>query len=309
MDGRRPDGPFLVGVNLPWQDYGLDFGANAWQPGGGLARRDRGERLRPVLERLARQGVSQVRWFLLGDGRAGLREAPDGGLEPDDALFPDLDAALLLLRESGLQAIFVLLDFTWFARPRVVNGVRLHGRRRWVRDPARRAGLLEGVFRPLFETYGRHPQVAAWDLLNEPEWATLGLGTWDPGASVSRRQMRAFLGALAGLAHACSDRPVTVGSASVRWLGLVRGLGLDLYQAHWYETTDAPSVLEAPVETLGLDRPLLLGEYPTRGSRLPPREILAAARASGFAGALAWSVLAEDDATDADACLAACALA
>ena len=33
--------PFQVGANLPWLQYGGDFGANAWSPRGGLARPER----------------------------------------------------------------------------------------------------------------------------------------------------------------------------------------------------------------------------------------------------------------------------
>jgi hypothetical protein len=56
------------------------------------------------------------------------------------------------------------------------------------------------------------------------------------------------------------------------------------------------------VATLGLGRPLLLGEFPTRGSSLPPPAILEIAREAGYSGALAWSALASDRATDSSAC-------
>jgi hypothetical protein len=49
------------------------------------------------------------------------------------------------------------------------------------------------------------------------------------------------------------------------------------------------------VPRLGLDGPLLLGEFPTRGSARAPTEVLRAAREAGYSGALAWSALAEDD--------------
>ena len=102
----------VVGANLPWLDYGQDFGANAWQPRGGLARPERRERVRRALLDLADSGASLVRWWLLGDGRAGLREDDAGrvvGL--DDRFFPDVDAAIDALREAGLRAQLVLVDF------------------------------------------------------------------------------------------------------------------------------------------------------------------------------------------------------
>ena len=87
-------GEFVVGANLPWLDYGQDFGASAWKPRGGLARPERRERLRRALGDLAGSGASLVRWWLLGDGRAGLREDGEGRITGlDDRLLADVDAA------------------------------------------------------------------------------------------------------------------------------------------------------------------------------------------------------------------------
>ena len=38
--------PFLIGANLPWIHYGIDFGANAWRPDGGVAQPDERAQLR-----------------------------------------------------------------------------------------------------------------------------------------------------------------------------------------------------------------------------------------------------------------------
>jgi hypothetical protein len=297
-------GELVVGANLPWLDYGQDFGACAWQPRGGLAARpERRERLRRALGDLAASGASLVRWWLLGDGRSGLREDGEGRVVgPDDRLFPDVDEAVEGLRQAGLRAQLVLVDFLWLDAPRVVDGARLGGRREHVRDPSLRARLLERVFAPIAERYAREPAIAGGDLMNEPEWATLGVGTLDPRRSVSRREMRAFLAETAAVFHARATQPLSVGLASARWLSLADGLGLDEAQVHWYESLDPVGTLARPVATLGLGRPLLLGEFPTRGATLPPREILAIARGAGYSGALAWSALASDRATDPLAC-------
>jgi hypothetical protein len=298
---------FEVGANLPWIDYGQDFGASAWRPLGGVARPDRREAMRRALGRLADCGGSLVRWWLLGDGRAGLCERA-GELRVDERLLDDIDAAVAALREAGVRALFVLTDFLWF-RPRRQDGaVALFGRAHLVHDRSRRGELLERVFGPIAERFGREDAVYGWDLVNEPEWATLGVGTIDPLASISRSDMRAYLGELASLFHARATQPVTVGLASARWLALLEGIDLDFHQVHWYEGNDDVASLSRPVATRGLaGRPLLLGEFPTRGSSLPPSEILARAAAAGYSGALAWSLLASDHATDGAACSAALA--
>jgi hypothetical protein len=295
---------FEAGFNLPWIEYGQDFGPSAWRPRGGLARSDRRELLRRELGRVAGTDARLVRWWLLADGRSGLREDAAGRLLGlDERTLDDLDVAVAALREAGLRALFVLVDFLWFDAPRLVDGVRLGGRRNLARDPARRAGLLEGVFAPIAERFGREAAIAGWDLVNEPEWATLAVGTLDPRRSLSRREMRTFLAELAAVFRDRARQPLTVGLASARWLPLLDGIDLDLVQFHWYESLDTVASLARPVAARGLGgRPCLLGEFPTGGSSLAPDAILEIARGAGYAGALAWSLRASDRATDAVAC-------
>ena len=263
--------------------------------------------MRRELGRLADTGATLVRWWLLGDGRAGLRESHGRVLGVDERLLDDVQAAADALREARLRAIFVLTDFLWFHPRRVEGGVRLFGRRHLVREPALRAQLMERVFGPIAETFAAEPAIAGWDLMNEPEWATLAVGTLDPRRSVARREMRSFLRELAELVRGRARQPVTVGLASARWLALLDGVPLDFLQVHWYESLDSHASLARPVSTRDLGRPLLLGEFPTRGCSLPPERILDIAAAAGYSGALAWSLLATDHATDGGACATALA--
>jgi leucyl/phenylalanyl-tRNA--protein transferase len=227
-----------VGANLPWIAYGQDFGASAWRPLGGVAQADRGERMRQALATLAGAGAGLVRWWLLGDGRSGLRVDADGHpLGLDDAFFADLDAAIEALRASGLKAVFVLVDFLWFAPPSLVSGVQTGGRRELVASDTLRAELVEKVFAPIARRYANEAMVAAWDLFNEPDWSVFGLGTLDPRSSIQRSTMRRFLADLASVfRREGAKQPLTVGLARASSLPLVDGLDLDLYQMHWYET-------------------------------------------------------------------------
>ena len=296
----------VTGVNLPWLEYGQDFGACAWRPEGGVSSPRGLERMQRALARVAASGARLVRWWLQGDGRSGLREDAAGRvLSLDDRVFPDMDAAMAALRATGLRAVFVLCDFLWFAAPRLVRGVQLGGRRQVLRDPSLREALLHEVYAPIAERYGTEDAIAAWDLCNEPEWATLAVGTLDPRRSLSRREMRGFLAALARVFREGARQPLTVGLASARSLPLVRGLELDFYQVHWYEHVDSFATLARPVARLGLDRPLMLGEFPTLGCSVPPSVILETAAAAGYSSALAWSSCSDDKASSPDACQAA----
>jgi hypothetical protein len=127
---------------------------------------------------IAARGYRVVRWFLLCDGRSGIRFTPAGTpVGPDDRLFADIDAALEAAAACGLQVVFVLLDFLWFGAAAPVGGVQVRGRGRVVAGDYGQRALRRRVLRPLLRRYGRSPAVLAWDIVNEPEWATRGMGS------------------------------------------------------------------------------------------------------------------------------------
>jgi hypothetical protein len=174
-----------------------------------------------------------------------------------------------------------------------------------LRYAAGHAVLLERVLTPILERYGRSPQIFAWDIINEPEWTMCGLGARRRRTCVPLDAMRDFVRHAAVLVHHHTQHAVTVGSASARWLDAWRDLNLDFYQAHWYEHLEDRAPLERPVRDLGLDRPVLLGEFPSRVPSSEVRRILDTARAAGYAGGFFWSVLADDAASDVGAAEAA----
>jgi hypothetical protein len=287
---------FLLGANLPWIRYGTDFGSNKWHPEGGVARCDR---LDSLLARVADDGIEAVRWFLLCDGRAGIRFNDDGGAQSlDDFVFADIDAAFASAARQRLRVMFVLFDFGWCQRAEWVNGVQLGGRRHVLQDADSRAMLFENVVCPILERYRAEPTVFSWDVMNEPEWITAGLGTGDSECSISRDQLRDFLREAISRVHDTTVHPVTVGSAGMRWRSFYENLDVDFHQVHWYDGLKGQPPLETPVSELGFRRPLVLGEFPTRESSLSVPEILDAAHAARYAGAFYWSALATDKATD-----------
>jgi hypothetical protein len=287
--------PFLEGANLPWLNYGSDFGANAWNPEGGVAKPDNREALRRHILKLKRQGLHSIRWFLFCDGRAGIRFSTTGTpIGPDERLFADIDAALETVSAEGMKIIFVLLDFLWFDKACHVNGVQTGGRSNTVTGAAKQRALRRRVITPLLERYGRSPVILAWDIVNEPEWATRGLGGGIIGPAVSFLAMRRFFKRVVRLIHRHSGHLATVGSSNATGLPLVRGCGLDFYQVHWYDRWESAAPLERRVPEMYLDRPLLLGEFPTKNSTHSSEAIVALSKKSGYCGALAWSLLGTD---------------
>jgi hypothetical protein len=242
---------------------------------------------------LADDGVSVVRTFLLCDARSGVRFDGDGdpaGL--DDAVFPDIDALLAAARRHHIGLMPVLLDFHLCASPRIVEDVQLGGRSRLLADPDARLALVNLVLRPIVERYGHDEAIVAWDVMNEPEWC-LGRGPLARRRGVAFDALQDFLGQAIRCVHESASQPVTIGCAGAARLDLVRPLGLDFYQVHWYEDFGW-AALERPVADLGLgDCPVVLGEFPGRSRFVV--DVLDAAKRAGYAGALVWSVLAEDE--------------
>lgn len=285
---------FMTGANLPWVNYGHDFGANANNPAGGIAQPKNREKLARTLDRLDAQGVKHLRWFMLCDGRSGIRyDAAGKPLGLDDKFVADVDAALAEAHKRGMTITFALADFLWFKGEKDKPG-----RADLLRDPAKRQALLDNVITPILKRYGQHPAIEAWDVVNEPEWAVFGYGNWNPSSAVAPSEMRAYIQEATERIHRWTSHQATVGSASTRWLDLVRGLGLDLYQAHWYDHFEAKAPLGRPVDSYKLDRPLILGEFPTKGSKRDGQALLDLAHRAGFAGAMPWGVLSTDAASD-----------
>ncbi len=294
--------PFSLGVNLPWKRYGCDFGSNAWRIGG-LAVHDNAA-VRRALDTAREAGADIVRWFVFCDGRAGLDYDAAGlpaRLQP--AVFDDMARALDIVGQAGLRLVPVLFDFHWAATRSVVNGVQLGGRGWMLRDPQARLALVAHGVKPLLAAVGHDPRIALWDLCNEPEW--MARPRWALGGRVGRRTLRRWLGDLLSEVRRLSPHPVTVGLASAQGLRLVETLDLDVWQVLWYDRHDRRSPLTPCPAVASSSRPMVLGEFPSAGSRRAPLEILAASRAAGYAGAWGWSLLAQDSATSAPDLLAA----
>ena len=240
-------------------------------------------------------------------------------------VYDDVDVLLAAAERHRIGLCLVLFDAGLVAAPSVTEGVLAGGHADAVSETAKREALLEHVVVPLLRRYGTHPAIDAWDIFDEPECATQGLacphparprgnGRWAKVGSTLARAlrglglrpqsppapalvpssaMRAFLGAAVQAVHHHTRSLATVGLASTANMGLVEGLGLDFYQAHWWEAYgDAP--LRRAAADLRLDRPLVLGAFPASTAHKSVKTVLDTARCAGYGGAFVWSLRAVD---------------
>ena len=276
------------GRTCPGSTTGRTSERSAWQPQGGArpsraarapAPRARGRSPTPG-PRSSGGGCSAT----AAPGCVEDDRGPPRGL--DDRFLPDLDAALEALREAGLARLLVVADFLWFASRRHVNGVaarRPAGPRARSRPDGSGSSSACSPRSP--SATAAHPTIAACDLMNEPEWATLGVGTLDPRRSVSRREMRGFLPrAGRGLprprrrSRSASASPARAGARSSTGCARLRAGALVREPR---QPDDARAARRGPAASA---EALLLGEFPTRGASLAAGAILDLAAAGRLLG-------------------------
>jgi hypothetical protein len=199
--------------------------------------------------------------------------------------FADVDEALQIAERFGIRIVFALFDFHWFYPAQFHNGVQMGGRARFITDTRLRKHLLSNVVQPILARYGSHPAIHSWDVFNEPEWILRGIRSWRFFHAASVRKFRSFLNEVVQLIHNESIHPATLGLARRRSLTLFQEIQLDYLQLHWYDKQK--DELWIPLQN---SIPVVLGEFPTAGSRLSVDKILRHAQDAGFAGAFAWSV-------------------
>jgi hypothetical protein len=301
----RLNTPFFLGVNYPWRKYGEDFGRAAGVEHRGVRLADAREVLERDFAQIQDTGATLVRWFLFGDGRGGFVAEKGVARKPDEFLFADVAAVLELALRHGLKLCFSLIDFLWLQehrgkRPPYAHEHALH-------FAGGREAFLLNVLIPLFREFRAHPALFAWEIANEPEWAIREFH-FAPAAKMHFADFRAFAGEIARAVHEYGEVPVTLGSARLLWVRAWTELGLDLYQAHYYPSAEKwkrKSLAEQFTALPPLDKPLWLGELPTRDPSQPNYSLTAALDSchnAGLCGAAVWR-WTEPDADGADVTL------
>lgn len=305
------DSLWLNGINLPWIDFGQDFG------GGSNSLPE----MYKAFARFQGAGINSVRIWIHCDGRRNpvfdepggfVTGLPEGFIEDFHAM---LDAAWL----HGIKVMPVLWSFDMvkdrsqeeFATAGVQNKLLL--------DDDYLESYIENALLPILERCDGHPALLAWEICNEPEWMVENLG-------IPLLRVQRFHARIAAAIHEHGSRPVTTGAASIKWnsdklQGAVgnwwsdaalqaafphTGAHLDFYQVHvygWMLRHGFDPYLYTPAE-LGLDKPVMIGEAPgmemagedTQGRPVSyqPLDMLARAREKGYFGHYFWSYAAHD---------------
>jgi len=285
---------FFLGVNYPWLNYGADFGRSPWGHTG-VALGQKRETVAADFTRISSSGASIVRWFLLCDGRSGIRYENGIPVDADEFLFADV-AAALDLSQSRLRVCFSLFDFLWLQAPdetqQSADPSTTFPGRKALQFAGGREALLQRVLTPLFREFRSHPALFAWEIVNEPEWAIPEFQR-SPRATLPFADARTFFEETAQAIHEEAGSVLaTLGSARLQWFRAWSEIGLDMFQAHYYPQLERDQTLPEQLAGLKeLPKPLWLGELPANdpsSSAYSIHAALTACREAGLAGAGIW---------------------
>ena len=274
---------YLHGANMPYANWGRDFGGGT---GDGVSNPDNYKMFNSTLAEAKANGVNVVRWWALeGEDPWQIKRDRSGtptGL--DDAIYADFDAAMALADQNDVYYVFTL-----FSAPS-------HLPKSWLSSPAQRKALANALA-PLFARYKDNPHVLAWEPFNEPD-----NDVWKN--KVSEEDLRATVKEIVDAIHANSTAYATLGMLMLDGLPMARGLGLDFYQAHWYDYMDGGDycarcrTYDDVKKQWDLDAPLVIGEMYVGEDADDPYQRLQDFYDKGYAGAWPWAGLLPDRTND-----------
>lgn len=315
---------YINGVNIPWNNYGWDFGRHhTWGSGYNATW------FESAFTDLEAAGVNTIRLWVHCDGRANPNFDENGfvtGL--DYGMLDQLEEVIERANHHSLMVIIVLWSHDMFEDNQAIGG-RFAGKHSdLVKEIEKTNTYLEKALTPIVLKLREHCNILAWEIMNEPEW---GMRIADGDATeetVSVKEMQLFIGRCIQTIREHSDQNITVGSAIP--FGNVIGqnknywresefhqLGfdcdkvyLDFYSFHFYEWMEEyQSPFEENAATWELGKPVLIAETATSIQEWPnglsPLEQLNTCFEKDYAGVLFWSYNAGDQYSDWADCEAA----
>ncbi|MES2460382.1 MAG: hypothetical protein V4671_07350, partial [Armatimonadota bacterium] len=191
----------------------------------------------------------------------------------DASVLADVDRALQAAAASNTYLLLTVLDGSAWGNASWSGSVQMGGRSAMITDANAQQTFLDRALKPLLQHVAASPyrsRVLGYDIVNEPEAQMSGY--WG-GVNLNPASVQTFVRRCTEYIHQYgAGAYATVGSAMPNYVGTWKNLGLDFYQVHYYPWMDtwvpgqaAGSGLVS-YASLNLDKPCIVGEYPTSGS-------------------------------------------
>jgi hypothetical protein len=296
---------FWYGENYAWKNFSTDFGGLATWNQVGVAAAPSG--YLTDLQTMKADGANVIRWWIFPDLRGDGVKLDAGGVPSGlgSTVLADVTEALDLADQAGVFLQLTFFSFDAFNPTTVTDGVTIPCIVPIATSAQSTTQLVTNVVQPVVHaaTASAHAdRIAAWEVINEPEWAITGSDPYgDPAftptsglTTVTFAQMQTFVNAVVAGITAETSAYVTVGGAAPKWAKAWTHSSLTLYEWHYYDWineywpyTDGPS-------TYGITLPLVVGELPNSGFTMPSTAsyptVMSAFYGNGYAGAMGWAL-------------------
>jgi hypothetical protein len=294
--------PYLNGANIPWNNFGMDFGTHpSWGAGYDPTWWNN------TFAALAAYKINAARIWVHCDGRASPEFNSSGDVTGLDSNFiPNLQDMLDKAHAHGVRVQLCLWSFDMCNDNTGSAGPYAGRHHTLITNTTYRNNYITRALNPMLDGIVNKPALAIIEVINEPEWAITEAGGHTT-YKVSRDQMRAFVRAVRDAVKAKTSKHVTVGSASVKWStnngrdgtdsDYWGGLGLDHREVHYYDWMVGSGYNFDPFANghtpayYGWTTPAVIGEFGGNGNTpySAVLDMMNRAYNNGYAGHMPWS--------------------
>jgi hypothetical protein len=306
---------FASGINVAWKQFGGDVGKypvdTVW--------------FAKMLQGVSDSGGNAIRWWLFTN------VSNDPQIDSTTKLVTGLGSSTVanvrkVLDMAYARGVTISLCLLSFDMMKTNQGSDIEANKKILQTDEGRKAFLDNALVPLVTAIGRHPAILDWEIFNEPEGMVKSIaGDWGgiaDGIEISHVQKmvnqaagaihRAVPGVL--VSNGCwsfiAGSNTVPGNHNYYSDSALKAVGgdpdgaLDFYMVHYYEWAGRTwSPFHHPASYWGLDKPLVIGEFPAKGisdsladspGGLSPANAWKYLHDNGYAGALGWTYTAHD---------------
>ncbi len=296
---------YVNGINLAWINFANDLGS-------GFDQAD----FTTAMQQIRAAGGNSTRWWIHVDGTNNPVYTNDSVSGWGTNQLSTLKTALDIAIENGILVSVCLWSFDMLQAANSSRTADVIARNQlMLTDSLYTVAYIRNALIPMIKLLKNHPAVLCWEVFNEPEGMSTQFG-WTP-TKVDMKYIQRFINMVAGAIHREApnakvsngswsfNASTDVGSTHKNYYSKAQLIAagkdtagyLDFYQVHYYPQnfTINESPFYYPASHWGLDKPIVIGEFPAigitekNGTKYTPVQAYEKLYNTGYAGALSWT--------------------